>query len=464
MSLIQLLSVTILLCLLMLYLLRQFWLRSHYPSGWLPLPTIGSLWQAGIRLYQETLSKLKEQHGISKTSTTPYGSIPDENDLVFSDGDIWKQQREVGQLMLSTQEEGKKGVESQVEEEAPRLVKTFARVNGQPFDPLNAITTSICKMVWTMTFGHRSPLEDKEGQQVTDAIESAVKSGGSFVYALHKQFPCLMRYFPGPHKNALSSKELVLSFTKKAIKKHKEAEAMKEPQDFTDFYLLQMEKKQSKAGHNSAYNEENLAECILDFLISGTESSAITLQWALLLMASHPDIQDKVHKEMEKILGSSNSVSYQDWKKLPYTSAVIHEIQRTKHAFLFRIIKQCAKDVNVFGFLAPKGTFINPDLNSVFLDSKLWETPEKFNPSHFLDKDGQFVAREEFQVLATGSDVSLEDKLARAELFIFFTNLLKTFVFQLPEGEEKPSKEPRTGLITYPHSYKICAVPHCKTS
>ncbi|XP_026545658.1 cytochrome P450 2J2-like [Notechis scutatus] len=459
----ELLLVAILLSLLMLYLLRQFWFRSHYPSGWLPLPATGSLWKAGIRLYQETLSKqMKEQSGTSKTSVTPYSSI-------FNDdgGELLKQQKEIGQLILLKHEKEKKGkekkgVESLVEEEAPRLVETFARVNGQPFDPLNAIIASLCKMVWTVSFSDRSPLEEKDSQQLTDAIESAVKSGGSFVYALHKQFSWLMKYFPGPQKNALSSKELVLSFTKKMIQKHKEAKAMKEPQDFTDFYLSQMEK--SKGGQNTIYNEENLAECIFNFLISSAESTAITLQWALLLMASHPDVQDKVHKEIEKVLGSSNAISHQDWKKLPYTSAVIHEIQRTKEAFLFRIIKQCTKDMNIFGFLAPKGTFINPDLNSVLLDPKLWETPEKFNPSHFLDKDGQFVAKKEFQLLTGESDGSLEDKLARAASFTFFINLLKIFVFKLPEGEKKTSEKTRIGLTTCPHSYKICAVPHHKTS
>ncbi|XP_029141442.1 cytochrome P450 2J6-like [Protobothrops mucrosquamatus] len=400
---------------------------------------------------------MKEENDTSKTSMTPYSSIANDNG-----GDIWKQQREIGQLILLKGEKEKKTVESQVEEEGPRLVETFARVNGQPFDPLNAITASLCKMVWTVSFGNRSPLEDKDSQQVTDALESAVKSGGSFAYVLHKEFSWLMKYFPGPHKNALSSKELVLSFIKKAMQKHKEAQAVKEPQDFTDFYLLQMEKKQNKGGQNSAYNEENLAECIFNFLISGAESTAITLQWALLLMASHPDVQDKVHKEIEKVLGSSNAVGHQDWKKLPYTSAVIYEIQRTKHAFLFRIIKQCAKNVNIFGFLAPKGTFINPDLNSVLLDPERWETPEKFNPSHFLDKDGQFVDKKQYQLLAGGKYKS--DKLSRAELFIFFINLLKAFVFQLPKGEKKTSEKPKIGLTTYPHSYEICAVPHRKTS
>ncbi|ETE57404.1 Cytochrome protein, partial [Ophiophagus hannah] len=151
----------------------------------------------------------------------------------------------------------------------------------------------------------------------------------------------------------------------------------------------------SKGGQNNTYNEENLAECIFNFLISAAESTAITLQWALLLMASHPDVQGEGGVDHGKKMG----------------------------------------------------TFINPDLNSVLLDPKIWETPEKFNPSHFLDKDGQFVAKKEFQLLTSESDGSLEDKLARAESFTFFINLLKTFDFKLPEGEKKTSEKTRMGQL-----------------
>nr|XP_003224372.1 PREDICTED: cytochrome P450 2D20 [Anolis carolinensis] len=85
------------------------------------------------------------------------------------------------------------------------------------------------------------------------------------------------------------------------------------------------------------------------------ETTATSLKWAILLLANRPDIQDKAYKEIEDVLCSA-SFSYQDLKKLPYTNAVIHEIQRSKYPFLFGVPRQTAKDVTIRGFLIPKGT------------------------------------------------------------------------------------------------------------
>ncbi|KAK9401438.1 cytochrome P450 2C31-like [Crotalus adamanteus] len=177
-----------------------------------------------------------------------------------------------------------------------------------------------------------------------------------------------MNYLPGPHKKALASVDLILSFAKQEIEKHKESHCLHEPQDFIDYYLLQMEK------------------------------------WALLLLTNHPDIQEKVQKEIEDVFGFSGSISYQDRKKLPYTNAVIHEMQRVKYVLLYGIPRQSTKDVKMRGYHIPKGSFIIPDLRSVLLDPEQWETPEEFNPNHFLDKDGKFIEREEF--LPFGIDLS----------------------------------------------------------
>ncbi|XP_053166725.1 cytochrome P450 2J2-like [Hemicordylus capensis] len=356
---------------------------------------------------------------------------------------------------------GKKGIEHRIKEEAQQLVETFAQANGQPLDPSLPITNSLCNVISLLTFGQRFSPEDEDFQKLVKAFDFVLKLVGTFSHILYELFPWLMEHLTGPHKKALSSVEIASLFAKKEIEKHKEYQTLHDPQDFIDFYLPEMEKTTNDP--NSTYNEENLAHCIMEFFATGTETTATTLQWALLLMATHPDIQEKVHKEMEDVFGSSCLTYYQDHKKLPYTKAVIHEIQRSNYVFLCGIPRQTEKDVNMQGFHIPKGTLIVPDLHSVLLDPEQWETPEKFNPNHFLDMDGRFMAREEFLAFGAGDRVCVGEQLARVELFIFFTSLLRAFTFQLPAGVKELSLVPALGITTHPQPYKLCAIPRCST-
>ncbi|ETE57767.1 Cytochrome protein, partial [Ophiophagus hannah] len=193
-----------------------------------------------------------------------------------------------------------------------------------------------------------------------------------------------------------------------------------------------------------------------------------------------------VQKEIEDVFGSSGSISYQDQKKLPYTNAVIHEMQRLKYALLYGIPRQSTKDVTMRGYHIPKvknmfrmhcssptwkeeenralgrtlfrkwqlGTFIIPDLRSVLLDPEQWETPEKFNPNHFLDEDGKFIDREEFLPFGLGKRVCMGQQLARIEIFIFLTSLLRAFNFWLPEGVKELNEAPVAKMTMHPHPYK----------
>ncbi|KAK9401419.1 cytochrome P450 2J2-like [Crotalus adamanteus] len=266
-----------------------------------------------------------------------------------------------------------------------------------------------------------------------------------------------MKYIPGPHKDALASIEVINSFAKQEVEKHKESSSLHKPQDFIDHYFLQMEK--SKNDPNSTYNEENLVQCICDFFFfAGTKTTFTLLMWALLLLTNHPDIQEKVQKEIEEAFSSSASISYQDRKKLPYTNAVIHEMQHLKSIFLVGVSRQSTKDVKLRGYLIPKRTMIFPDLCSVLLDPGQWETPEEFNPNHFLDKDGKFTEREAFLPFGIGQRACVGEQLVRIEIFIFLINLLRAFSFRLPEGVKKLNEAPVINLTMHPHPFKLCAI------
>ncbi|XP_013930367.1 PREDICTED: cytochrome P450 2J6-like, partial [Thamnophis sirtalis] len=209
-------------------------------------------------------------------------------------------------------------------------------------------------------------------------------------FQLYEVFPWLMSRIPGPHQKTLSHFKFIYDLVKEEIEKHKENQSLHEPRDFIDYYLLQL--KRSKNEPSNTYDEDNLAACIVDFFIAGTETSATTLQWALLYITNHPDVQDEVYKEIQTNC-SSGLICYQDRKKLPYTNAVIHEILRINY------------------------------------------------------------------ILSFGARICLGEQIARMEIFLVFTNLLRNFRFQLPRGVKRLSEEPMNGLTVHPHSYKICAIP-----
>ncbi|XP_005292618.1 cytochrome P450 2J2-like isoform X1 [Chrysemys picta bellii] len=475
--------------LLIVQFLKLQWAGRRLPSGPTPFPFIGNLWLLGFQLHPETLEKLAQIHGniftlwlgespvivlhgfqavkdglttnpedVSGRPTTPFF---DENGnkegIVMTSGHTWKQQRRFGLMTLRNLGVGKKGLEHRIQEEAHHLVEYLMSERGQPLDPAVSFSQALSNVICAMVLGRRFSTDDETLRQLLKANACLLRPSGILSRRLNNTFPWIMDHLPGPHKEVLASHRFLYCFAKEEIRRHEESGVPDEPQDFIDFYLAQMVK--SKDDPTATFDEGNLIHTILDFFIAGTESTATTLRWALISLVLHPDVQEKVQKELDAVLGPSQLICYEDRKNLPYTNAVIHEIQRYNCIAPIGVPRQCVKDTTLLGFPVPKGTVILPNICSVLSDPEQWETPHQFNPTHFLDKDGNFMSREAFLPFSAGHRVCLGERLARTQLFIFFTNLLRAFTFRLPEGVTEINTERILGNLLQPHHYKICAVP-----
>ncbi|XP_010220988.1 PREDICTED: cytochrome P450 2J3-like, partial [Tinamus guttatus] len=207
---------------------------------------------------------------------------------------------------------------------------------------------------------------------------------------------------------------------------------------------------------SGCFSEENLVACVLDLFFAGTETTSTTLRWALLYMAAYPEIQARVQAELDAVVGQTRQPGLDDQASLPYTNAVVHEVQRFSNILPVGVPRMTTRDTLLGGFLVPKGTLLMTSLNSVLMD-KEWETPDAFNPEHFL-KDGQFCRREAFIPFSLGKRTCPGEQLARAEIFLFFTALLQKFTFRMPQ-DTVPSLSYRLAITRQPQPYRICALP-----
>nr|XP_056705965.1 cytochrome P450 2C3-like [Euleptes europaea] len=479
----------VLACLLILHFLKLLQAYKKYPPGPSVIETAAHLVRSGFRIHYDLFTEAAKKHGhvftiwighyplvivsgvqavkealikhseiFAGKPVTPYfNAVAKEKGIVFSNGHTWKQQRKFGMSTMRKLGMGKKSVQNQIEEEAHYLVEAFAHAKGQPIDPSLLVANSVCNVICILVFGHRYSADDEEFVKLIKSVKYSTKFGGTFFHLLYEGFPWIMKHIKWPYKEAFSAVDFMLSHARREIEKHRAQPTPYEPQDYIDYYLLQMEK--SKNDPTSTYDYENLLQCISDFFSAATDTTSDTLQWGLLLMVTHPVIQEKAQKEIEDAFGSSQSIVYQDRKKVPYTFAMVHEIQRFKCILLAGNPRVCLEDATILGSFIPKGSIVVPDVRSILYDPKLWETPLKFNPNHFLDKDGKFVDKEELLIFGAGARVCPGKDMAKSELFLFLTNLLRAFTFKLPEGVKEANTEPVLGMTMGPHRYKLCAVP-----
>ncbi|KFP13806.1 cytochrome P450 2J2 isoform X2 [Egretta garzetta] len=373
--------------------------------------------------------------------------------LVSSNGHLWKQQRRFTLSTLRNFGLGKRGLEERIQEECRCLVDVFGDEQGSPFNPHFKIYNAVSNIICSITFGNRFDYHDKDFQKMLQLMDETVSLHGAIMSQLYNSFPFIMKFLPGPHQTIFKNWRLLKCFVKEKINKHKEDWNPSESRDFIDSYLQEI----AKDNGSGTFQEEHLVACALDLLFAGTETTSTTLRWALLYMAMHPEIQARVQAEIDAVIGQARQPALEDRSNMPYTNAVIHEAQRKGNIIPFNVPRLTVKDTVLDGFHIPKGTVLLTNLTSVMFDKNEWETPDTFNPEHFL-KDGQFWKRESFVAFSIGKRACLGELLARTELFLFFTSLLQKFTFQAPP-DTTLSLQFKLGITMAPQPYKICAVP-----
>uniref|UniRef100_A0A8B9S512 Uncharacterized protein n=1 Tax=Apteryx owenii TaxID=8824 RepID=A0A8B9S512_APTOW len=164
--------------------------------------------------------------------------------------------------------------------------------------------------------------------------------------------------------------------------------------------------------------------------------------------------------EIDREIGRERGPRLEDRRRMPYTDAVIHEIQRFADVIPLGLTRRVTRDVRLRDYAVPKGTEVIAVLSSALRDPQHFASPDAFDPGHFLDESGRFRKNEAFLPFSAGKRNCFGETLARTELFLFFTCILQRFSCRSPVPRESLSVAPAlVGFGSLPPAYRICFVP-----
>jgi len=116
------------------------------------------------------------------------------------------------------------------------------------------------------------------------------------------------------------------------------------------------EKLRKKTAEDNLFTWDEFKSESIGFLIAGFETTSNSLCWILWALAKHPEVKEKLKRELKEVLGDKKPTAM-DLPRLPYLDKVIHEAFRM-YGSVNLINRATAKDERIEGFSIPSGTQI----------------------------------------------------------------------------------------------------------
>lgn len=158
--------------------------------------------------------------------------------------------------------------------------------------------------------------------------------------------------------------------------------------------LIDEHRNQKEEGRNTMIDHLlSLQESQLDFmsdqvikglitviLLAGTDTIAVTMEWALSHLLNNPDVLNNARIELDSIIGQERLVDESDLSKLSYLEGVIYETLRLNPAAPLLVPHYASKNCSIAGYEIPRDTIVLINAWAIHRDPNIWEDATTFNP------------------------------------------------------------------------------------
>ena len=374
-------------------------------------------WLGSFEFFMMTEPELIEEVLIRKSQSFHKDRISHELDellgrgLLISEGKFWRRQRK--QIAPALQRRQIAHYADVMVSQTERMATTWEDGERRRFDrDVMEITLRI--VVQT--------LFDLDIERRIESVASAIDDAMEYLdEATHSLWRFVPDVIPSPKRGAF--------------------EEARDHLDETIFELIDARRKRDEPGDDLLYHlieatdddgnqmtDRQLRDEVITLFLAGHETTALAITYAWYLMAENPTVAEKLHEEVDEVLGDRRAGA-EDARRLPYTEAVVKEAMRL-YPPAWIIGRQAIEDVEIGPWPIAKGTQILMPQCIVHRDERWFEGPDEFRPERWLDGLEDELPRFAYFPFGGGPRICIGNHFAKMEAILVIATLAQAFEFE----------------------------------
>ena len=133
------------------------------------------------------------------------------------------------------------------------------------------------------------------------------------------------------------------------------------------------------------FDRQQTIDEMKQYLWAGTETTALTLAWAIYILTRHPEIAAKIRAEADEVYGNAHCPDWEQMRDLNYTRSVVQETLRM-YPPVWSLIRTACEPDEIAGQKIEPGQKVVLSTYVSHHNPKYWANPEVFDPSRFADR------------------------------------------------------------------------------
>ncbi|GCE10863.1 cytochrome P450 [Tengunoibacter tsumagoiensis] len=229
------------------------------------------------------------------------------------------------------------------------------------------------------------------------------------------------------------------------MKQHQQA-----PERHQDLLSMLIEARDEETGEGMS--NQQLRDEVMTLLVAGHETAANGLAWSWYLLAEHPEVEQKLHEELDRVL-AGRIPTIEDLPNLPYTRMVFEETMRL-YPPVWIIMRKALDEDELGEHKIPKQTYVLWSTYAMHRHPEFWERPEQFYPEHFLPEQVAKRPRHAYIPFSHGPRICIGNNFAMVESQLILAMVAQRYRLKLvPDQKIEPQPlmtlRPKYGIQVY---------------